>query len=61
MTSAVLHMRLNPKDEFKIKILKEKYGYTQTSELIRYLVNAKIEEMLAERRLKERSSVYSNQ
>lgn len=56
-----LLMRLNPKDELKIKMLKEKYGYTQTSELIRYLVNTKIEELMAERKLKERCSVYPSQ
>jgi hypothetical protein len=43
-------MRLNPKDRYKINILKEKYGYAQTSELIRYLVNTKIGEMVEERR-----------
>lgn len=55
-----LHIRLNPKDKFKINILKEKYGYDKTSELIRYLVNTKIGEMVEERRLKERSSVYQS-
>ena len=56
MTSTVLHMRLNPKDEFKIRILKEKYGYSQTSELVRYLINRDIDRMLEERRSRERSS-----
>jgi len=47
---AQLLMRLNPKDEFKIKLLKEKYGYTKNSELIRYLINSKLEEWIKERR-----------
>jgi hypothetical protein len=33
-----LNMRLNPKDEQKIALLKERYGFTQTSELIRFLL-----------------------
>lgn len=41
---STFHMRLNSKDEDKIKILKDKYGYTQTSELVRYLLNSKLEE-----------------
>jgi 16S rRNA U1498 N3-methylase RsmE len=45
-----LVMRLNPKDEFKIRVLKEKYGYTQTSELIRYLINSKLEEWIKEKK-----------
>ena len=50
MSQTTLHMRLNPKDRYKINILKEKYGYAQTSELIRYLVNTKIGEMVEERK-----------
>jgi len=33
-------MRLNPKDEDKINILKERYGLTQTSELVRFLITS---------------------
>ena len=51
-------MVLNPKDANHIRILKNVYGYTQTSELIRFLVNNKIEELIKERRKNqlERSS-----
>jgi hypothetical protein len=38
MSSAKLNMRLNAKDEQKIAVLKERYGFTQTSELIRFLL-----------------------
>lgn len=47
---AQLVMRLNQKDEFKIRVLKEKYGYNKTSELIRYLVNNKLDEWIKEKR-----------
>ena len=51
-------MVINPKDEYHIRVLKKVYGYTQTSELIRFLVNNKIEELIKERRKNqpERSS-----
>ena len=43
-------MVLNPKDANHIRILKNIYGYAQTSELIRFLVNNEIEELIKERR-----------
>ena len=43
-------MVLNPKDANHIRILKNVYGYTQTSELIRYLVNSKLDELIREKR-----------
>ncbi len=33
-----LNMVLTPKDEQKINILKNKYGLTQTSELVRFVI-----------------------
>jgi hypothetical protein len=54
-------MRLNPKDGFKIRILKEKYGYSKTSELVRYLINRDIDKMLETRPLKERYTVDRSQ
>jgi hypothetical protein len=38
-----LNMRLTSHDEKKISLLKERYGYKQTSELIRYLLTNSIE------------------
>jgi hypothetical protein len=43
-------MRLTPKDEHKIKLLKERFGFNQTSDLIRYLITDKIEELIREKR-----------
>lgn len=40
-----LNMRLNPKDEDKINILKERYGLTQTSELVRFLITSIVYEI----------------
>jgi Arc/MetJ-type ribon-helix-helix transcriptional regulator len=42
-------MKLNPKDEEKINILKERYGFSQTSELIRYLLTNTLEEIRKEK------------
>ena len=35
-----LNMRLNQKDEDSIKVLKERYGITQTSELVHFLITS---------------------
>ena len=47
---AQLFMRLNSKDEYKIMLLKNLYGYTKTSELIRHLLINAIEEELKKRK-----------
>lgn len=43
-------IRLTPRDEEKINSLKERYGYTQTSELIRFLLTSQYEQMRSEDR-----------
>ena len=38
-----LNMRLSENDKIKIQKLKEKYGFLQTTELIRYILTKEIE------------------
>lgn len=45
-----LNMVLTPKDEDKINLLKEKYGLTQNTELVRFLITYMAEQVQTERR-----------
>ena len=44
-------MRLTPNDEDKINVLKKRYGFTQSSDLIRYLLTNTIEQLQREKTL----------
>lgn len=46
--SAKLNMRLTSKDEEKIELLKQRYGFNQTSQLIRYLLTNSVESIRKE-------------
>jgi len=42
------NMKLSKMDEEKINFLKQRYGYTQTSELIRHLLTNTVEQVRRE-------------
>lgn len=58
MSMSKLNMKLTVRDEENVNKLKERYGYEQTSELVRYLLINACEQLRKEHQ--DATSVHSN-